>query len=119
MEILREVSNIGGDDIPVVEPITAEKVLDSFHVTEKDLKRAIGKTNVMDIMRQAKENGWTMKITEDEIALYKNGKRIDGNGKNFISVEEPSGKKMRNTEGVGLIMGNKKSKVKSKSIKRK
>jgi hypothetical protein len=70
----------------------------------------------MEIMRQAKENGWTMKITEDEIALYKNGKRIDGNGKNFISVE-PSARKMRETEGVGLIMSNKSKKAKKQKQK--
>lgn len=78
LAILREVTNIGGEDIFTrAEPETAEKILDSFHVTEKDLRKAFNNTNVIDLMRQAKQNGWTLKISENEIALFdKRGKRI-------------------------------------------
>jgi CTP-dependent riboflavin kinase len=92
LAILREVENIGGEEIyPKEEGVTTDKILDSFHVTEKDLRRALnGKINILDLVRQAKKNGWTMKITDDEIALYnKHGKRILGSvpTKEFVDGE--------------------------------
>jgi len=78
LSILREVENMGGEEIYVKDEIqTTDKILDSFHVTEKDLRKAFNNTNIIEIMRQAKKNGWTMKISEDEIALFdKDGNRI-------------------------------------------
>lgn len=105
LAVLREVSNIGGEEVyPKEIEVNSDKILDSFHMTEKDLKKAFNTTNVMDIVRQAKKNGWSMKISEDEVSLYKNGKRINGNENMLIA--SPS--KNRST----------KNKV-SKTIKRK
>jgi len=92
IKILQEVQNIGGDDIVVAKTDTVESVIDSFHLTQKDLKRAFGKTNILDVMRNAKENGWTMTISNDEVALYKDGVRIEhgkaGKTSGFVSAED-------------------------------
>jgi len=86
LAILREVKNIGGEEIYINDGQPSEdKILDSFHVTERDLRKAFNNTNVIDLMRQAKKNGWTMKISEDEIALFdRRGKRVlDGVEKTY------------------------------------
>lgn len=99
LAILREVTNIGGEEIHIKDDTpNTEKILDSLHLTERDLRRALNnKINVLDLVRQAKKNGWTMKITDDEIALYnKNGKRILGSAptKEFVDGEIKELRKM-------------------------
>jgi hypothetical protein len=110
LKIMREVENIGSNEIVTEKSPTAEKILDSFHVTETDLKRAFNKTNVVDIMRQAKKNGWKMTISEDEVALYRNGKRIDGT-ENVFTVDseqtKDTNKKEKNLKKL-LARGNSK-----------
>ena len=112
LSILREVANIGGEEIYIDRaPVDPQEILDSFHVTEKDLKRALDKNiNILDFVRKAKENGWTMKVTDDEIALYgKNGKRITGGvpDKDFVG-ESPKPKRKRTTKATKATKATKK-----------
>jgi len=92
LRILREVSNMGGEEIYVKdEALNTDKILNSFHVTERDLRMALNQNcNILDLVRKAKKNGWKMEIKDDEIALYnKNGKRILGSAptKEFVNSE--------------------------------
>jgi CHASE3 domain sensor protein len=101
LNILREVTNIGEEDIVTcrenVDPM--EKILDSFHITEKDMLKSFKKTNIMDVMRQAKKNGWEMRITENEVALYKDGKRIsDASERIFIENSKKNDIKKQSRE---------------------
>jgi len=122
LSILDEVSNIGGEEIYVDNnPANqAEKILDSFHVTEKDLKRALNADiNVLEVIRNAKENGWTMKIINDEIALYgKDGKRITGDRKSKGMVgEKPRPKTTRKRKAAFKKVAKKKTSKTSKTSK--
>jgi CHASE3 domain sensor protein len=116
LSILREVSSIGSDEISVKDHDSdnTDKILDSFHMNEKDLRKAFRTTNVMDIIRQAKINGWTMTISEDEVALYKNGKRINGTGNvfvNSVSSESSDTKKKREKDLCKILNNFKKCSV--------
>lgn len=121
LAILREVANIGGEEIHVKDDTpNTEKILDSLHLTERDLRRALNnKINVLDLVRQAKKNGWTMKITDDEIDLYnKHGKRILGSAptKEFVDGEIKDLKKVTTQQRSKI---GKKINEEVKAIKRK
>jgi len=42
----------------------------------KGLKKSLSNTNIYDVMRKAKENGYEIKITDTDIELYKDGENI-------------------------------------------
>ena len=120
LKIMQEVEHVGGEDvIPHAEMDTLDKVKDSFHVTEKDLRRAFGKTNILDVMRNAKKNGWTMKISEDEVAVYRHGKRIDGREmKEFVSADDRKHLNKQSRELKSLLL-KRSPKKEVKKIKRR
>lgn len=62
----------------------------------KGLKKALLKTNICDIMRKAKENGYEMKITDTDIELYKDGKNI--NDLESYDLENPKSKEITKIE---------------------
>ena len=77
LEIMREVNQIGSDNIIVKDKIqTTKDVLESFSLTETDIQKAIRNTNIFAIIRKAKENGYELKISDSEVALYKDGVRV-------------------------------------------
>ena len=50
----------------------------------KGLKKALSNTNIYDVMRKAKENGYEIKITDTDIELYKDRENIYMNWKIII-----------------------------------
>jgi UDP-N-acetylglucosamine enolpyruvyl transferase len=78
LAILKEVNQIGSDYIVVQDRNqTITDVIQSFSLSEKDIQDAIKNTNIFAVIRKAKENGYELKISDSEVALYKDGKRID------------------------------------------
>jgi hypothetical protein len=58
-------------------------------LTADKIRKAIREANVLDVIRNAKKNGWEVKISDNEVALFKDGKRIDGKPKDiFIKTEQ-------------------------------
>lgn len=80
-----------------INPKTASKSESTFvdfkediTLTADGIRKAIQEANVLDIIRNAKKNGWEIKISDDEVALFKDGKRIDGKQKDiFVNMEQP------------------------------
>lgn len=93
--ILKEINNIKTESTAIdsmEDPLNYEEI---FHMTCKDVKNAIEKTNVLDVMRMAKKNGWDIRISEDEVAVFKDGKRImelDGRDFENLFVKHENGK---------------------------
>jgi len=54
---------------------TCDDIIESCSITCRDLKKALNKTNIYDVIKNAKKNGWTIKIEDDMVSLF--GK--DGN----------------------------------------
>jgi UDP-N-acetylglucosamine enolpyruvyl transferase len=78
IQILKEVNQIGSGYIVVQDRNqTTTDILQSFSLNEKDIQNAIRDTNIFAVIRKAKENGYELKISDSEVALYKDGKRID------------------------------------------
>lgn len=104
LSILKEIKDMGEDAIQKYEPDHK----DLFHITCKDIKCAIEKTNIIDVIRTAKKNGWKISISDNEVALFKNGKRIDGKTlKNLFVTHE-------NEYNQGEPCKSKKTKIRSK-----
>lgn len=74
LNALKEIENIGSDEYSgVKEP---EITLDDFRLSGDGLRKSLEKTNVLDVIRNAKRNGWEVIINDQVIELYKDGKRI-------------------------------------------
>ena len=71
IKILDRVTAIGA-------PFYGDEAEVSFHLTEKDLKKSLKKTNILEVMRVAKRNGWEVKVTDNEVYVHKDGKLVDG-----------------------------------------
>lgn len=82
LDILREVSNIGGNEIVVQNrEVDIEQF---FHLSEENLNKSLMSTNVMDFIRGASKHGWNMTIDNNEIRLLKDGKSVAEIGMDFI-----------------------------------
>ena len=78
IQILKEVNQIGSDYIVAQDRNqTVNDIIQSFSLSEKDIQNAIRNTNIFAVIRKAKENGYELKISDSEVALYKDGNRID------------------------------------------
>lgn len=113
LEIMREVNQIGNDNIIVKDKIqTTKDVLESFSLTETDIQKAIRNTNIFAIIRKAKENGYELKISDSEVALYKDGVRVvcKDNVDTVTTISE---------DKIDILLPHSKSGGPSKAIKRK
>lgn len=85
LKILQGISSL----IPSEEP-KKELELGAFSLSAETLKNALDDTNILDVVRKARKNGWDVRINEDEVAVYKDGKRITTQEKNeevFVSSD--------------------------------
>lgn len=92
------LSNISilSNSLGVVQP----EATVTFHLTENDLKKSMRKTNILEVMRTAKQNGWEIRLSDkNEAFCYKNGKLVDGNTlkKYFVEIES-KGEKCKTTQ---------------------
>lgn len=82
------------EEIISPEKATENSTLINFEedttLTADKIRKAIKEANVLDVIRNAKKNGWEVKISDNEVALFKDGKRIDGKPKDiFVNTEQP------------------------------
>lgn len=91
-EILENNVKVLGNISTLVEaaglPVKENEV--NFHLTENDLKKSLRKTNILEVMRTAKKNGWEVRLTDNEVTLFKDGKAVGGKTlkKYFVEIEE-------------------------------
>ena len=122
LEIMREVNQIGSDSIIVKDKIqTTKDILESFSLTENDIQKAIRNTNIFAIIRKAKENGYELKISDNEVALYKNGVRVvcKDNVDTITIIPEAIPGENSGVKKIDVLLPHSKSGGPSKAIKSK
>ena len=83
-KILANITEVGKEEFSQQEEDKEELI----HLTSRDIKHSLSQTNIFDVMRTAKKNGWDLRIVNGKLFVYKNGKKVCGKEDIFIPCEK-------------------------------
>ena len=83
-KILANITEVGKEEFTQQQEDKEELI----HLTSRDIKHSLSSTNIVDVMRTAKKNGWDLRIVNGKLFVYRNGKKISGKENIFIPCEE-------------------------------
>ena len=65
-----------------------ERKVEDLSMSAGELRDALDRTNVLEVIRNARRNGWEVKLDEDKISVYKDGRLVDGTkNEMFVTYE--------------------------------
>jgi len=87
-KILANITEVGKEEFSHQQDEDKEDKEELIHLTSRDIKHSLSSTNIVDVMRTAKKNGWDLRIVNGKLFVYRNGKKISGKENIFIPCEE-------------------------------